>query len=157
MRKILFLFIGLLFLSSCEWYDDVDVIEIGKIKLDQLQGTNAKVNIDVELFNPNFYAISIKPSTLDVYIEDEFVGKAQLLEKVKFKRKSTGIYNMKVELLGEAGILKKTMRYMMMKELKVRVVGKVKGSVMGISKKMAVDKTKTIDGSKLRIDIPFFN
>lgn len=157
MQKIFLVIVSLLLISSCEWYEDIDVIEVGKIKLDQLQGTNARVNVDVQLTNPNFYAISVKPSLLDVYVEDEFVGKAQLLEKVRFKRKTTDTYNVKMELLGEAGILKKALIYAMKKELKIRIVGKVKGSVMGISKKMAIDKTKTIDGAKLRIDIPFFN
>ena len=113
--------------------------------------------MDIELNNPNWYAIKVKPSFLDVYVEGEFLGKAHLLDKIKLKRKKTGLYNIKVELLGEPGVMRKVMKYALKKEIKIRLVGKVKAGVFIISKKLKVDETKTIDGSKFGLDIPFFN
>ncbi len=157
MRNLVVVFLSLLLLNSCEWYEQVDIVEIGKIKLDKLEGNNATVNMDIELENPNWYAIKVKPSFLDVYVEDEFLGKAHLLEKIKLKRKKTGLYNIKLELLGEKGVMGKVMKYALKKELKIRLVGKVKAGVFIFSKKLEVDETKTIDGRKFGVDIPFFN
>ena len=157
MTKLLFPLVLLFLVSSCELYEDIDLVNMGQVKLDQLDGNNVTVNMDVELDNPNFYSIKVKPSFLDVYIEDELVGKAHLLEKLKIKRKSVGVYNVKVELLGEKGIVAKALKYSLRKELKIRLVGKVKASVFLISKKLEVDETKTIDATKLRPKMPFSN
>jgi len=135
-------------------YDEVNIVSIGKIELDSFEGTTAHVNVDLELNNTNFFALKIKPSTLDVYVEEEYIGKAVLLEKVKIKRKSSDIYNAKIQLQGESGILRKAMKYALRKELKIRLTGYVKGSVYGIPKKVKVNETKTIDGRKLKV--PFF-
>ncbi len=155
MTKLLFPLIFLFLVSSCELYKDIDVVNMGQVKLDQLDGNNVTLNLDVELDNPNFYTIKVKPSYLDVYIEDELVGKAHLMKKLKIQRKSVGVYNVKVELLGEKGIVAKALKYSLKKELKIRLVGKVKASVLLISKKLKVDETKTIDASKLRPKMPF--
>lgn len=157
MRNLIFVFLGFFFFSGCELYEQIDVLKVGKIRLDKINSSNATINIDVEVDNPNFYGIKLKPSSLDVFIEEEYLGKAHLLDAVKFKRKKTGVYNFKVELLGETGVLKKAVKYSMMKEIKVRLAGTVKASVLGISKKIAVNETKTIDGAKLRLSLPMFN
>lgn len=157
MMKLLFPLVLLFTVPSCELYEDIDVVNMSQVKLDQLDGNNVTLNMDVELDNPNFYSIKVKPSFLDFYIEGELVGKAHLLEKLKIKRKSVGVYNVKVELLGEKGIVAKALKYSLRKELKIRLVGKVKTSVFLITKKLKVDETKTIDATKLRPKMPFSN
>jgi len=107
----------------------------------------------LDLENPNFFSIKIKPSTLDLFVEDEYVGKAVLLEKVKIIKKKTGTYIARVELLGEDGVLRKLLKYALKPELKIRVKGKVKGSVYGITKRIDVDETKTIDGRKFQLNL----
>lgn len=156
MMKIVTLFFTLFLIGSCEFYEDIELVNMGKVRFDKLDGNTAVVSMDVELDNPNFYTIKVKPSSLDVYVEDEFVGKANLLEKIKIKKKKVGVYNVKVELVGEEGILKQAIKFALKKDLKVRLVGKVKGSVFFVSKKIAVDETKTIDGRMLKLDMPFF-
>ena len=155
--KFLWLVLGVFLFSSCFEYNEVRVVSIGKVTLENFEGTTAHVNVEVELENTNFFGLKIKPSTLDVFVEDEFVGKAVLIEKVKIKRKKTQVYNAKIELVGESGILRKAMKYALRKDLKVRLSGYVKGSVYGISKKVKVDETKTIDGRQLKMKIPLFN
>jgi LEA14-like dessication related protein len=158
MKRAYFGLIFLLFsLSSCIEFEQVEVKSIGKITLETFEGTVADVNVDVELENVNFFGIKIKPSTLDVYVDEDYVGKAILKEKVKIKRKSTQLYNAKIKLEGESGILRKVMKYALRKDLKIRIKGYVKGSVYGIPKKVFVDETKTIDGRALKMKIPFLN
>ncbi len=157
MRNILILIAVIFLISSCEFYKDIDLVNFGGVKFDKLDGNTAFVNMDVELDNPNFYSIKVKPSFLDVYVEGEYMGKAHLLEKVKIKRKKSNLYNVKIELQGQEGILKKAMKYALKDNLKIRLVGKVKGSVFLFSKKFEVNETKTIDGAKLKIGLPFMN
>lgn len=158
MKRTILLF-GALFLlfSSCIELEEVNVVSIGKVKLETIDGTMATVNVDVELENANFFGIKIKPSVLDIYVEEEYIGKVYLLEKVKIKKKSTQVYNAKIQLAGEDGILLKVVKYSLKKELKIRLTGNVKGSVYGFPKKVQVNETKTIDGRKLMMQIPFLN
>jgi len=157
MKKSWLLIFFLALFSSCELYEDVEVIDIGKIKLEKMEGNNAQINVAIQLNNTNWFGIKVKPSSLEVYIEDEFVGEAFLIEKEKIKPKKTAEYKAQVELRGTEGVLKKVIKYSLKKELKIRLKGIVKGSVMGITKKVAVDKTQTYDAVKFRMAIPFMN
>ena len=49
MTKLLFPLIFLFLVSSCELYKDIDVVNMGQVKLDQLDGNNVTLNLDVEL------------------------------------------------------------------------------------------------------------
>lgn len=151
-----FLFVAFL-LSSCIEYEQVNVVSIGKISIETFEGSTADVNVNVELENANFFGIKIKPSALDVYVEDEYVGQALLKEKVKIKRNSTQIYNAKIKLVGVDGVLRKAIKYMLKKDLKIRLTGNVKGSVYGIPKKVFIDETKMVDGRALKLKLPFLN
>jgi hypothetical protein len=157
MKALFFLVISWFLLSSCLDYEQVNMVSIGKVALDHFEMNTADVNVDVELENANFFGIKIKPCTLDVFVEEEYVGKALLKEKVKIQKKSTQIYNAKIQLIGEDGIMRKAIRFAMKKDLKIRIKGYVKGSVYGISKKVLIDETKTIDGRALKMKLPFLN
>ena len=41
-----------------------------------------------DIYNENGFALKVKPSTLDLYIEDQYMGKVHLDKKVRMKRKS---------------------------------------------------------------------
>jgi LEA14-like dessication related protein len=152
--KFFFVFFFLAFLlSSCIEFEDVEVLRFGKIQVQQIKGSTAKISVDLDLENPNFFSIKIKPSTLDLFVEDEYVGKAILLEKVKIIKKKTGTYITRVELIAEDGVLRKLLKYALKPELKIRVNGKVKGSVYGITKRIAIDETRTIDGRKFQLNL----
>jgi LEA14-like dessication related protein len=144
-------------MGSCVDYEEVNIVSIGKISIDHFRGSTADINVDIELENPNFFGIKIKPSSLDVFVDEEFVGKAVLKEKVKIQRKTAQIYNAKIQLIGEDGILKKAIKYSFRKDLKIRLSGYVNGAVYGIPKKVLVNETKIIDGRALKMKIPFLN
>lgn len=154
--KLLFLaLVGLLVFSSCIEYDDVELVRLSNYRVHDVEGNKAMLDVDVELMNPNVFGIKVKPSTLDLYVENVYAGKVELLEKVKIKRKRTGVYLAQLHLIGEQGILFKMMRYVNKPQITIRLTGEVKGSVYGISKKIKVDKTKVIDPSKLKANLPF--
>lgn len=151
------LILCILLFSSCIEFYEVKVVSIGKITLEHLEGNNADVNVNVELDNSNFFGIKIKPSSLDVYIEQEFIGKARLKEKIKIDKKAIHFYDVKIQLQGDNGVLRTIVKYALKKDLNVRIKGYVLGSVYGIPKKVFVDETKTIDGNVLKMKIPFLN
>ena len=61
------------------------------------------------------------------------------------------VYSTQLVCKLEDGVFFSLMKFATMKELSVRFKGRVKGTVYGISKKVDIDETKTLDGSKLKL------
>ncbi|MFT5580776.1 MAG: LEA14-like dessication related protein [Psychromonas sp.] len=157
MRKLFFLLAISFGLSGCDAFEfeDVEFITLDNFILKEVKGRNAEMEVYVTLLNPNFFGIKIKPSELDVYIDEIYAGKALLTEKVKLKKKHQQSYLAKIKLEGEDGILLRLMSLLRKKEIKLEVKGKVTGSVYGISKKVSVSESKMIETKKLREKLPF--
>jgi LEA14-like dessication related protein len=89
----------------------------------------------------------VKKSTLDIYLNDKFVGKTTLDDKIVLKKETEAVYGvvlnadtksiMKAAMGSLGGFLKG--------KVDIRLKGKVKGSVYGISKSVDVDMTEQIN------------
>lgn len=149
--KVLLLFSLVFILTGCFEYDDVEFKGVSNFKMGQLKNGKVTFDLDATLFNPNGYTISIKPSEVDVYVEDQYIGVGKLLKTVKMKRKSTALYPIPLEVQLENGAMFKLMRFITKKEVTVNIKGKVKGSVFGLSKKFDVDEKKTISTKDFKL------
>ncbi len=145
-------FFALLFLfSSCLEFDDVKFKGIESVKFPKIDQKEILIDLSLKLDNPNNYKIKIKPSVLDVYIGGVLMGQVHLNEKFVIKKNQENSYSTQLKCKLEDGVLFSLMKFATMKELSVQFKGQVKGSVYGINKKVAVDETKSIDGSMLNI------
>ena len=86
MTKIFFFLFALVFLTSCEEIEEPELVEISNVKLVELKGSVAKILVFAEIDNPNFFNISMKPSTLDLFVDGTFAGTVNLDKKIKFLR-----------------------------------------------------------------------
>ena len=137
-------------LSSCTFYEP-EYRGGESIQFGQLNGRDVKFNAGAKIYNENGYAIKIKPSTLDLYIEGEYMGKVHLDETVKMKRKKETFIDAPFTATLEKGAMFKAMRFANKKELQIRLSGKVKTCVWFFGKKIDVNETRTIDGSSLKL------
>lgn len=142
-----------LLFAGCFDYDDVEFVRLGGMQLEEMGTRSATLNLQIELMNPNPYTITVRPSEVDVFVNDEPVGKAYLLNKLSIKRKKTRIVDARIKLDGVEGIMFKLMKWRLQENIELRFKGKVKGGVYGITKKFDVNETKTVDPSKLKLDI----
>ena len=92
----------------------------------------------------------MKPSNLDLYLNDDFLGTVRLDKKVKLKRKSETAIDAHLTATLENGAMGKAMRSALGGGLNVRLKGRVKAGVFIFSKKIDFDETKKIDASELR-------
>jgi LEA14-like dessication related protein len=122
------------------------------VKVGKFEDKKLTLNVGVKIDNPNSYAITIKPSTVDVLVDDQLLGKAFLTQKIKLLKKTESTYSFPIQIDLEEGATFKLFKYALRKNVSVRIKGKVKGSVLGISKKMEVDEVKEIDGSFFKLD-----
>lgn len=151
-----FLILAVLFLAtSCANFKEPDVQRFDGVKLEKMDGKKIAFLVKVVVENENWYALKVKPSTVDVFIEDVFVGKLYLTKKVKIKAKSAGVVELPVRAELEDGALMTLLKYAMKDKVGVHLKGKIKGGVFCFYKRFPVDEKRTVDGSQLNIGNPF--
>lgn len=143
MRIVLVACLGLL-LNACSVYEDVEFKGATDFKLGKLDGRNVSFSFNAVLYNPNGYALKVKPSDLDVFIEGDHYGIIHLDERVKFKRKSEEIVLIPMTAQLSPGALFKLAALAGREKVTVRLKGEVKGSVWCFSRKELVDETREI-------------
>lgn len=142
--------VGLLFIfSSCSLFKDLQISNIQDIS-PSFENKTVVLNASIDVKNSNFYNVAVKASDLLVSIEDKELGNIELLEKVVFKRKSTGTYPFKFKLKLADGALFTILRNVFKKEVTLAFKGKIKGTALGIPKSITINETKTIDANLLK-------
>ena len=143
-----FLLLGMMVsLQGCFDYEEVDFKGVQNVSVLERTDDVVKLQLDVKVDNPNKFNIKVKKSTMNIYINEKFVGKTTLDEKVVIKKKTEDVYGvvlnadpkdlLKAAMGSLGGLLKGNVT--------VRLKGDVKGSVYGISKKVPIDVEETID------------
>lgn len=140
--------------SSCAIYEDPELTKVGKFQFSKLKGRSIDFSLETSVENPNWYAIKIKPSTVDVYVENLLIGQLSLQSKLRFARNTTSTVN--AQLVGNLadGALINLVRLAGKDKVEVVLKGKVKAGVWFISKKFPVENKQTIDGKLLRFGLP---
>jgi LEA14-like dessication related protein len=149
-QRLILCFVFLLSLSGC--IEQPELKGFSNFKVDQFNKNKVSFSIDVKLFNPNAQNLKLRGALLDIYIDERYIGKAKLLEKIKLKRKSTTESSVPVEMLIEDGMLFKLMRIAMSgKTVDVRFNGLIKASASIIPVRKKIDETRPIDLSKFNL------
>lgn len=134
-------------LQGCFDYEDVEFKGVQNVSVLKRTDEVVKLQIDVKVDNPNNFKIKVKKSTMDIYINEKYVGKTSLDAKVVINKESEEVYPivlnadpkdlLKAAMGSLGGLLKGS--------VKVRIKGDVKGSVYGISRKVPVDFEEEIN------------
>lgn len=132
--------------------EELDFNGIDGVKLEKLEKKSLDLTLGVKVSNPNGFTIKVKSCDLEVYAEDVLIGRAKIDKKIKLLKKKEDTYNVPVHIDLEDGVLLKFIKFALKDKVKFRLKGFVKGSVLGISKKMDVDETKEIEGKNFKFD-----
>lgn len=149
MRLFFSLFFAGLFLSSCAFHSPEFRGSEG-FKLEKMDGKEISFSAGAKVYNPNWFAVKLKKSGVDVYLEEQFMGKLFLDKKVKMKAKQESTLTVPLHLELEEGALLSLVRYSSKETVNIRITGKVKGGIWFFSKKVKVDETRQIPGKSLR-------
>jgi LEA14-like dessication related protein len=116
---------------------------------DGIEGNKVKFTVKATVYNPNFYALKVKPSKVNVYADEQLYGVLNLEKIQKMKRKKDTKLEVPFRLDMEDGAMMGMMLLMRKDKVKVKVDGKVKGGVYFISKKFPVSYEQTISPKEL--------
>jgi len=145
-------FIGLLLLSvvtSCA-VEAPEFTAGDGFKIEKMEDRQILFSAGIKVDNPNWFAIKLKRSSLDVYMDDQLLGKLQLEKKVKMKAKKESEITLPLRASLEEGAMMMIFRNATKENVTIRFKGKVKGGVWIFSKKIAVDETRQVPGKFLR-------
>jgi LEA14-like dessication related protein len=147
-----FLIISLIIVSftGCLDFKNPTLGEVSNFKMDSFSDNVVKCNFEIKVDNPNTFNIKLKRSTIDVLVDDVLYGKINLDKKIKFRKKSDKIYTVPLILKLEKGAMIKLMGLMLKSKVNLRLKGRVKGSVYGITKRKDIDIFKEIDPREMK-------
>ena len=147
--KYIISFLLLLFLNACSLYKEPSMLTFNGIERGKVEDKKIDFKVKCVLVNPNFYALKIKPSTLDLMIDGIPMGKIYLNEKVKLRRKTEQEYAVPLSFKLEKGTLMSLMALGFRAQIEVQVKGPVKGGVLFLYKEFPFDYTKSIAPKEL--------
>jgi LEA14-like dessication related protein len=136
--SVLFIFLS----SSCSEFEELAFKGLDGIKFVKFEKKKLVLDIGVKIDNPNSFSITVKPSIVDILIDDQLLVKAKLITKVKFLKKTATTYRLPIEIDIEEGAYFKLLKYTLRKNVSIRIKGKVKGCVFGIVKRTMIDEIK---------------
>lgn len=151
-RAILFISVILLLTTSCKIAPPT-YKGYQNFHFDKLEDNLLRFSVDVNIDNPNFFGVKVKKSFLDVSVAGNYIGKAKISKKIKIKRKRLNTVTIPFELELEKGAMFKLLRYVTKKDVEVKLEGAVRGSTMGIPKKIKIDETKKVSLKDLNLNL----
>ena len=115
----------------------------------KMDGKNINFTLKGTIENPNWYALKVKPSMLEVRIDGKKFANVYLDKKMKIKaKKSTAlIAPMHAEL--EDGAMMRMMGMALKDSVRLNLAGDVKGGVFFIYKKFPVNITRSVSPKSL--------
>ena len=133
------LLIGLIFLSSCgsanvKEPEYRDIREVRLIELGLLQST---AGIDLIYYNPNNFGVQVAEARGDVYIDNIYLGRFGLGEKVQVKKRSEFIVPAIIKL-DMIGAVKNQRDLLKKKEVLVRIEGMARVKKSGLSRDVPI-------------------
>ncbi len=149
MKYIIAIGLVISLLSSCTFHEP-EMRGDETFKLERMEGKEVRFTAGAKVYNGNWFAVKVKKSTLDLYVDGEYMGKIHLLKKVKMKAKRET--DLQADFLAEleGNALMKAMGLAMKGDVVVRMTGKIKGGVFIFSKKLDFDESRTMNGRSLR-------
>ena len=123
-------------------YKDVQMIKVVDFGVKELSEKGVIFQVSMQLKNPNNYKIGIVGSDLDLYVENEKVGKVTLKDKIFLPKKSNKIHHFVFET-DYTSLTTDPMAILGMVmgggKLQIQVKGDIKAKAKGLSKKFPVD------------------
>ena len=137
--------------GACAPLKPLSISNIESVKLLNIKEGLVTIEAQIRIQNPNAYGFSVGASDMDLMLNNSFVGKAKVKDKIRISRMSDKTYTFRVEASMAQLFLNGLMNMASLKgKSKVRLKGDLKVSKFGlIHKKVPVDLEKAIDLGQL--------
>ena len=154
VKHALFLLIAGLILVSCATFQKPELVRFEGVKFNKLVDKSLSFTVSARVKNDNAYSLKVKPCHVNVYLQDQLIGKVSVDKKVKIKKKTEASLSIPLRAALEDGALLTILRYSLQREVSIRVQGKLRLGASILSGRFAIDTSRVISGNQLKFDIP---
>ncbi|HPG10109.1 MAG TPA: LEA type 2 family protein [Chitinophagaceae bacterium] len=152
--KLIFstLIVASLLLTSCKAYKNVlepEFRDVQNIEIIDLGLTQSKAGADIVYYNPNKFNATLSSAKGDVYVDDKYMGRFELADKVYVKKKKEFVVPVILKL-DNISILKHQKEILKKKEVMIRVNGLARITKTGFVKEVPIkyEKMESVDRLK---------
>lgn len=149
MKKIGFLLVVLVGLASCKVIEP-ELRGGERFELTKIEKNTINFKVGAKVYNGNKYHLKVKPSTLDVHVENQYVGKVHLKEKVKLEKRAESELLVPFVAELEKGAMLKLLALAGKPDVKIKLSGTAKVGTFIFYKKVDVHEVKRIKSKQLR-------
>lgn len=125
-------------LSSCGKPVSPKYLGYQNLRMEKIGFTNNIVAIDVKLFNPNGYPLQLKSASLDMYINNAFLGHSTLDSLIVLPAKDTSYIPIRLQATAK-DILSNTAKILMNPNVKVKINGSARAGRGGFFINVPID------------------
>jgi LEA14-like dessication related protein len=153
MKKFLFLplIFLLLLVTSCNLYKDVEVSEVKDLRMTEIGKDGMEAEIEVDIYNPNFYNVKLVKSDVDLFLNGKPVGKVTLSEKVVIKKKTeqryTIIVNSDLEGLSTS-FFETLISALLFRKVHVKADGDLRAKALFIGRDVGIEVDQQVELSR---------
>lgn len=152
MKSLLSVFIiAIAFLASCKTSDlkEPEYRDIQNARLIEAGLLQSTAGVDLVYYNPNNYSVTLTQARGEVYIDNKYIGRLELAEKVSVKKNSEFILPALIKL-DNVSVIKNQNDIYNRKEILLRIEGTATLTKSGFSKELPFKYEKTESVDKLR-------
>ena len=94
--RLLFIF-SILLLTSCITVKEVKFNGVNGVSFGKPSDNKIPLTLELMIDNPNSFNLKLKKGTVDVFINDQFVGKSKIDKKVVVQKQTKGTYPLTIQ------------------------------------------------------------
>lgn len=130
----------IILVTSCRAPKDLEFREFNNISLEKLGFAGAALKIDLTYYNPNNFGLELNRTDLDLFVDSIFLGHSSQDIQVAIPKRANFTLPLKIDL-DMKNLLRNGITSLFSKEIKVRLLGKVRVGKAGVYKTFNVDYT----------------
>ena len=131
MKGILVIVLAVAVFAGCRKPQAFDYREVKNFRIDKLDLNQTFVSMDLVFFNPNNYGINLKKVNLDIYVDNNYIGKYLLDTTIKISKKSEFVLPSTVQV-DMNGIFKNALNVLLGQEVVISIKGMTKAGKAGL-------------------------
>jgi len=146
------LFVAGILLASCKAYKDVQEPEfrdVQNVRLVDVGLLQTKAGVDLIYYNPNNYGVTLSSARGDLYLDNKYIGRFELADKVTVKRRGEFTIPAIFKLDNISAVMNQRDIYKR-KEILVRIEGTARLTKTGFSKEIPIKYERMESVDKLR-------
>jgi LEA14-like dessication related protein len=144
--KIVFILIVTFISTSCGNFSKIAIGEINGITIKGIEDNALIVAVRIPVENPTLHKITITDFDSKVYINDQYLGKVLIDDKIVFPSKSDAVYDvdLNIRLANFFGAALTMMNLRSGQRIKIRMEGELSARSALMKRKIPVNETREV-------------